>query len=289
MKSKKGKMKNNILCTLCVLCAFLTGCNEKKTNNTIPVNGDSTAVVEETIADTLLTKQYSKEQNNAMGDYRVTMQFPVANDDNAILVNSIREWISEQMGGNYEGKLENPEDMLDFYLKDIVKTFKNEYGAGETETPMNLMDHRRITKTYENSRLVTWLFHEESYMGGAHGGVVNYGQTFRKSDGRRIGWEVFVSPYDENFQKILRQGLVEYFSENGERISEEQLSEYLQGEATQYYIPLPQCLPIFQKDGVCFLYNQYEIAAYAAGMPQFVVPYQKLKPLMNATGRRLLE
>ena len=282
-------MKTNIFCVLCVLCAVLMGCNEKKVNGTVSDNGDSTAVVIETVADSLLTKQYSKKQNNAAGDYSVMVQFPVANDENAILVHSIRECMSEQMGGSYEGNLENPEAMLDFYLKDIIKTFKNDYGAGETETPMSLMDHRRITKTYENDRLVTWLFHEECYMGGAHGSVMNFGQTFRKSDGRRIGWEIFLNPYNEELQKLLRQGLIEYFSENGERISEEQLSEYLQGEATQYNIPLPQCMPIFEKDGVCFLYNQYEIAAYAAGMPQFVVPYKKLKPLMNVTGRQLIE
>jgi hypothetical protein len=53
-------------------------------------------------------------------------------------------------------------------------------------------------------------------------------------------------------------------------------------------MPLPQCPPLFTKDGVRFIYGQYEIAPYAAGMPDFTVPYNKLEKFMKVTAKKLL-
>lgn len=42
--------------------------------------------------------------------------------------------------------------------------------------------------------------------------------------------------------------------------------------------PFPQNPPYFEENGVCFLYQQYEIAPYAAGMPACVIPFETLRP-----------
>ena len=54
------------------------------------------------------------------------------------------------------------------------------------------------------------------------------------------------------------------------------------------YLPMPVTPPLFGKDGIIVTYQQYEIAAYAAGMPSFVIPYNKAKGLLNQTGKALL-
>ncbi|MDE6438615.1 MAG: RsiV family protein, partial [Muribaculaceae bacterium] len=46
--------------------------------------------------------------------------------------------------------------------------------------------------------------------------------------------------------------------------------------------------PYFMKDGVVFLYQQYEIACYAAGMPACVIPYSALLPFMTPAARELV-
>ena len=55
-----------------------------------------------------------------------------------------------------------------------------------------------------------------------------------------------------------------------------------------YFLPMPVTPPLFGKDGIIVTYQQYEIAAYAAGMPSFVIPYNKAKGLLNQTGKALL-
>lgn len=37
-------------------------------------------------------------------------------------------------------------------------------------------------------------------------------------------------------------------------------------------IPFPKYEPYYTEDGVCFIYQQYEIACYAAGRPTFTLP-----------------
>ena len=47
-----------------------------------------------------------------------------------------------------------------------------------------------------------------------------------------------------------------------------------------YNIPLPKNPPYFTQDGLTFVYQQYEIAPYAAGMPTFSIPYDVAKGLL---------
>ena len=47
-------------------------------------------------------------------------------------------------------------------------------------------------------------------------------------------------------------------------------------------IPLPAAAPYLSPDGVVFVYGQYEIGAYAIGMPTFTVPYSiRLRSILH--------
>ncbi|MBQ7452041.1 MAG: DUF3298 domain-containing protein [Prevotella sp.] len=37
------------------------------------------------------------------------------------------------------------------------------------------------------------------------------------------------------------------------------------------------------------IYQQYEIAAYVAGMPSFTIPYKDARKMLNNTGKKLIE
>jgi hypothetical protein len=52
---------------------------------------------------------------------------------------------------------------------------------------------------------------------------------------------------------------------------------------------MPQCPPIFTEEGILFLYNQYEIAPYALGLPQFVLTWEKVMPYLNVTAKRMIK
>jgi len=141
-----------------------------------------------------------------------------------------------------------------------------------------------ITKGYETDRFVTFDIQTYEYDGGVHGGGAAYGMTFRKSDGRYIDENVLNTGNDPlEWNEILKKGLMEYF----EVSTEEDLESCLM-DVDLYCIPMPSCGISFTEQGLSIIYQQYEIAAYAMGRPNFVIPYEKLKPFLNVTGRRLL-
>lgn len=276
-------MKKNQLCTWLALgvAIVLTGCQQ-------PTNNANAKV--ETIAST-------RQFNDSTGTYSIHIDFPVVKDNEVLLV-TLNEWIDEQLGGtygnaenvDYKNILANTTAFLDHYIKQIVESNRKEFDEMVKDNPdfkemgITYYDSTAIEKLDEGKKWVTFTKQRDIFQGGAHGVAPYFGQTFRKSDGRRIGWEIFRQTDSEEFQKILKEGLTDYF----EIGSTAELGDILAGEMGAEYISLPQCPPLFTAKGVTFVYNQYEIAAYAYGLPTFTVAYEKLLPFMMTTGKRLV-
>ena len=292
-------MKNyRFLMTMFSLAALtLTSCNKKQAATTSSADADSTTVVaptEKAQNDKLTTKKIAKSLKNDAGEFDLTIDFPEGG--NATLVNAIREYISESLGstygggedeslqGSYSGDLADGEKMATYYFDLKVKEFTGMYNDmkqdGMPEIP-ELASSIKITKDYETDKVVTFLYNSYENGGGAHGGAVGSGMTFRKSDGRRIDWDLFTTV---KMQSTIRDGLKEYF--------EVKTDDELAGCLTlndSFILPMPVTPPLFGKDGIIVTYQQYEIASYAAGMPSFVIPYKKAKDMMNNTGKKLIE
>ena len=292
-------MKNyGFLMTMFALAALtLTSCNKKQVATTSSADADSTTVVaptEKAQTDKLTTKKIAKSLKNDAGEFDLTIDFPEGG--NATLVNAIREYISESLGstygggedeslqGSYSGDLADGEKMATYYFDLKVKEFTGMYNDmkqdGMPEVP-ELASNIKITKDYETDKVVTFFYNSYENGGGAHGGAVGSGMTFRKSDGRRIDWDLFTTV---KMQSIIRNGLKEYF--------EVKTDDELAGCLTlndSFILPMPVTPPLFGKDGIIVTYQQYEIASYAAGMPSFVIPYKKAKDMMNNTGKKLIE
>ena len=299
--AKEKMMKNRIsfvsLAVPVLALAMLCGCKDKSANNQQPTatspsvaQGDAPTVKEEKVAG-LSCKPIVKEKKEKGLDVKMEIDFPT--DGNPILVNAIREYISESLGveyagdglsmqGSYDGDLADGEKMTDYYFNLKVKELKgNGDVVGEGSERPDLESQTKISKGFESDKVVTFDYHSYEYMGGAHGGAASDGTTFRKTDGRRLGWDLFVS--GSGMQEVIKNGLMEYFQVK----TEEELTECLSLDNTVFF-PLPQTPPLFQKDGILFIYQQYEIAAYAAGQPSFILPYDKAKKMMNNTGKQLV-
>jgi hypothetical protein len=286
-----------IIGSILAASVITTSCNNKQQGSNGISKADSTQVVEDEEKDEdavkLTTKKITKSINNNTGEYKLTIDFPES--DNEILANAIREYISESLGstygggeeetkrGSYSGDLADGEQMAKYYFDIKVKEFTKMYNSlkeeGMPDVPQ-MASETEITRGYENSKVVTYNFSSYEDAGGAHGASVGSGMTFRKSDGRRIGWELF---YTVKMQSILRDGLKEYFSVK----TEEELESCLSLNSI-YSIPLPVTPPLFTEKGIAVIYQQYEIAAYAAGMPQFTIPYKDARKMLNNTGKKLL-
>ena len=281
-----------------LLMAVVYGCNQKtQTPLPSPSQNDSTSVAvneqEDGQKDGKLTyKKVEQSKNDKSGEYKIVVDFPTGG--NPILVNAIREYISESLGISYAGEMENNmqgsysgdlgdgQKMIDYYFDLKYKEFKKAHdlmAENMTGDVPTFASETEIHFLYETDKFVTYEMKKYEDMGGAHGGTFISGMTFRKSDGRRVEWDLFT----KSMQDVIKKGLKKYFEVN----TDEELENSLSLENT-YLLPLPATPPVFTKEGVLFTYQQYEIAAYAAGLPSFIVPYDEAKSLMNTTGKNLL-
>ena len=281
-----------------LLMAVVYGCNQKtQTSLPSPSQNDSASVTvdeqEDAQKDGKLTyKQVEQSKKDKSGEYKIIVDFPTSG--NPILVNAIREYISESLGisyagelennmqGSYDGDLSNGQKMIDYYFDLKYKEFKKAHdlmAENMTGDVPTFASETEIHYLYETDKFVTYEMKKYEDMGGAHGGTFISGMTFRKSDGRRVEWDLFT----KSMQDVIKKGLKKYFEVN----TDEELENSLSLENT-YLLPLPATPPVFTKEGVLFTYQQYEIAAYAAGLPSFIVPYDEAKSLMNTTGKNLL-
>ena len=196
---------------------------------------------------------------------------------------AIIEQLNESFGGGYEGSYSDVDSMGRYYLAQYMQEMKE--FRSEDEMPLPYERSLSAVRSYETDDLVTIDVQEYQYSGGAHGGTTSYGLTFRKSDGRLMGRNTLNNLVgDDEWNDMVKQQLMEYF----EVKTEEELKDCLM-DVELYMLPMPQTEPCFTEKGLVFTYQQYEIASYAAGMPSYVIPYDKLKKYLNRTGRQLLE
>lgn len=271
----------NVLIVICfaVLAMLFTGCGTKNLEASLqkeaPANVRTVSI---SYADSVSV--------NGMGSgVRVEADYPAYGSP--LVVNSIREWISETLGGTYTGSLADGQEMLQYYVKTTNKNLQKDLQEFETPDAMGGMawyDHSKFAKTYETDLFVTYYYTYETYSGGAHGMHGASGQTFRKIDGRRMDWNVFQSDRMDNLRKLIKKSIQEQYFE---ATDEKALNELI-FEETQNYFPLPETSPCFLEDGVEFTYQLYEIAPYAAGQPSCVIPYELLTPYFSTTGKSLI-
>lgn len=234
------------------------------------------------------TDSVTFEQTTKSEEVTLYADYPTAG--NPILTGAIAEYISESMGGTYEGSLENGDSLMAYYGTGIAKKLRAEYeDVGDTDRPPYAYS-MEIRKEHETGKTVTYTALSYSYMGGAHGMGTKRGTTFRKTDGRRFSTDMLRNTDSEEFRKMIKEGLRTYFKEEGEEPADDrQLKDMLLTESSVDDLPLPQFDPYLTKDGVAFVYQQYEIAPYAAGMPAFTIPYDKMKPYLTVTGLSMIE
>ena len=202
-------------------------------------------------------------------------------DDNAAIVDYYRRKAVDMLDSNaandYEERAKyvmEDEDYTEEQKKEILE-----------DTPRWEYDFT-LDKQYETERYVVFNSTDYIYLGGAHGGVIGQGSpTFDKKDGHRV--EKFLK--DDalpQMQSLLTAGLVEYFSDGDDSINAGNVRDYL--FLDDETIPFPAWTPHPTEEGLCFVYQQYEIAAYAMGMPAFIIPYDAVKPFLTPEAINLL-
>ena len=269
----------------------------------------------------LQTETVNYEDSTAHADLSIQVELPVAGQSAA--ADRIRASLVDVMDGQlshigsyeeerlfpaFEGDFSKTESLVMYYrdkaLEAIGQLSQEDYDerVNSIEENDGLIDGQRkeiladmpgweydfsLLKDRETDRYVVFLSQDYVYLGGAHGGVVGRGGlTFDKKEGALVEKMVDSANLDA-VQPLLRKGLSQYFSDNEMEVAPEELDNILFLETG--VIPFPAWTPYPSEEGLVFTYQQYEIAAYAAGMPEFTVPYADILPYLTPEAKALLD
>lgn len=233
----------------------------------------------------LVTDSVSFEKKDSIAEVSIYADFPTTAPQS--IKTAISEYIIEFLGAEYMGSLENGDSIVNYYGRKEYNYLVNEFKETEGETPL-MVDHK-FNKIRETRKYVTYVAVNDVYMGGAHGFSIVQGATFRKADGRKFNNDMLVGVYKDEFRALLKKGLKEYFGMP--KMTDDDLKKLLilNDPYDVDFLPLPQNPPYITAKGLTFVYQQYEIAAYAAGLPSFTIPFDEIKPYLTSTVLKMLE
>lgn len=232
----------------------------------------------------MATAETSWQENPNTEGCKLYADYPT--DSTTALSQNIREWMNETLGGTYTGNLNDGQKMLEYYGQQRAEKIRQGIAEfGENSAMGHSAYYVQIRNKFETEKFVTYTSEIYEYSGGAHGGEVEIGGVFRKSDGRRFGWDMFTEEGKTALRDLIKEELkTKYFKVK----TDEEFYSMLLAENARYIFPLPETDPICMRSGVKFVYQQYEIAPYAAGIPFCVIPYEKLTDLYTVTVRPLI-
>lgn len=261
----------NLFVTLTLLAICFISCNNKQTTD-----------------NKFTTDSLSYSKKDTIAEVWLKVDFPVT--ENHILKNAISEFISEELGGTYDSDMTNAQAMLKYYGDTLYQDLVDDALEFDIQDMPPLTYSQSINISHETQKYVTFIADTYVYMGGAHGMSTKQGSTFRKSDGRRFSYEMLKKTEGAEFKQMIKNGLKKYFVDNGVEINnDETLANMLLTEDDINFLPLPDFAPYLTKDGITFIYQQYEIAPYAAGMPSFTISYNDMLPYMTNTAKEFIE
>lgn len=189
---------------------------------------------------------------------------------------------------SYTGSVLKGQKMIDYYGKGSVKYLKEtmkdlKKDMDDDGERINLCCSVSVRKAVETPTYITYYMNTYTEMGGPHGSYTWYAVNISKLTNKPIEKAIDASK-TKALQGILRKGVEQYYKEAGEedfKLSD--LYSYLDptGEKSTKQIPLPASTPYLEKDSLCFVYQQYEIAPYSDGLVSFNVALKDIKPYLR--------
>ena len=197
---------------------------------------------------------------------------------------AVGEWLNVQLGNTYTGDMTDMQSLVDFYGKSHIDSLRLVYEDGVPDYA-ELCYEASMEHVFETDKVVTYRLTITLDLGGAHPTTRELGATFSKDDGKQLTWDIVRSDSLSRLQDIVRGMLKDYFNAKSDR----ELMEYLQGVDDVTRLPLPATPPFMTDEGFTLIYQQYEIAAYAAGMPSGIIPYERFNPCLTEDAQKLIE
>ena len=253
-------------------------------------DNDSTATAETAGAEmsdsvrmsSLKTDSLSYEKVEDIYKLSYFVDYPVEGSDS--LVKSVRAFINDYLGGAYEGPLDNGRDMQKRNGEIEFGNFLETCGEKDDEDVNEMFMKKMVNMRYETNTFVTFRAFTSQYFGGLHGIAFESGHTFSKINGKMFGYDMMKSLDSPAFKRLIKEGLRKFFSQEGDEkgMSDEDLkNELIAFNGSIDELPLPDTEPYMTEQGVTFIYQPYEISYYAAGRPEFTIPFNDARPYLK--------
>ncbi len=226
------------------------------------------------------------------------------------------DWIREQVAAcsypNYENdpldsvitfSIDEVERFAEPFVKSCGRQGLDRMSSGLREFASegfdgSFMNMLHIELQEQTPEYLTLFQEHDVYTGGAHGGQYLAGITFSKKDGKQLGWNLFNMDKKAELIELIKAQLKKEFSADASEpiTTDEQLQDLLilyddpetPENELEYGLPLPVTAPWVTRDGIIFLYQEYEIACYAMGRPSVILSFEAVKPLLSDEGKALL-
>ena len=297
---------------LVALTLAMAGCKtspQKQGADTLANDSVDSLPAVKPVADTLVVDSFTYAYYNADSTVQSTVyvECPTGGDS---LSQAVRAFVAKQLGElyvpysysedesitknypRYKGSVDQVQKLVDYYGKGakLYLTDVQKESMVDSEGP-GVCSNVKIRKVAETSTYLTYQMSAYYQVGGAHGSSFSNHVNISKLTNKPIE-KTIDSSKTRALQKILKKGVEHYFKECGdEDFKISSIYEYLAptGEkGKNNLIPLPASTPYLEKDSLCFVYQQYEIAPYAAGLVSFNVALKDIKPYLRQEVRDLL-
>ncbi|MBQ3635210.1 MAG: hypothetical protein II951_06290 [Bacteroidales bacterium] len=207
------------------------------------------------------------KENDPLGGrsrFSAKVDYPKAHQNDSILADSVRIWISYTLLPDGEAPLKNRS-----VLDKAANIFFGECEGNEWGEEMELNVH----KIYEDKKYVTYESIKYIFTGGAHGSCTVGGATFDRSTGRRLTWADFKK--DDELRSQITDGIRRLKGQPSDSAFKTMLlideREYKAADGS-IMLPLPKVSPWLSKAGWVFTYQPYEILPWSQGTPACCIP-----------------
>jgi len=182
--------------------------------------------------------------------------------------------LNELLGPFGREKNNNLEELMQNFI-DEYKNFKKEFPESQQEWEIE----RRVDNNFKDDNILSCTSSEYSYLGGAHSNTYLRFTNFKLKSGEII-----------DLSDILIAGFLPELNSIVEPIfrKEKNLTEDINLTEAGFWFDDDKFSVnnnfSIGKDGLKFIYNNYEITAYAYGPTELFVPYKSIKKLIKPDG-----
>lgn len=196
---------------------------------------------------------------------------------NSVAADSINAWIIQSCKSICDNSdLPAPQSdkvdqaYADNFVKGVMSNFSKQLEDPEWAPP-GLELSTSFTCDTVTDRFVTYDNQTYIFLGGAHGSFLVFGRTLILENASWLTWNIIPKAKEQEFLTLVLNELAKQYFETTPEEAKAGMFLPENGE-----LPFPVADPVLTDKGLLVTYQQYEIAPYAAGLPQCVIPYDVL-------------